>query len=133
MWFCFFSSGGRHTICPLVTGVQTCALPSSLDLTSCLGALKAHRAAHHDGGYSGLIWVILVPSMVTPAMRPFWSKKNTRILSLAEVVVSDAPAPSSTTTTFGAVPISQPSLLSRRSEEPTSELQSLMRISYAVF
>src|SRR3546814_6544175 len=23
----FFSSGRRHTICPLVTGVQTCALP----------------------------------------------------------------------------------------------------------
>src|SRR3546814_6769635 len=25
--FCFFSSRRRHTICELVTGVQTCALP----------------------------------------------------------------------------------------------------------
>src|SRR3546814_7844705 len=25
--FCFFSSRRRHTICALVTGVQTCALP----------------------------------------------------------------------------------------------------------
>src|SRR3546814_9091974 len=29
-FFCFFfSSRGRHTVCALVTGVQTCALPSS--------------------------------------------------------------------------------------------------------
>src|SRR3546814_5229160 len=27
---CFFASGRRHTICALVTGVQTCALPSCL-------------------------------------------------------------------------------------------------------
>src|SRR3546814_1176819 len=27
MVFCFFSSRRRHTICALVTGVQTCALP----------------------------------------------------------------------------------------------------------
>src|SRR3546814_7259425 len=26
-WFFFFSSRRRHTICALVTGVQTCALP----------------------------------------------------------------------------------------------------------
>src|SRR3546814_6771482 len=28
--FCFFSSRRRHTICALVTGVQTCALPICL-------------------------------------------------------------------------------------------------------
>src|SRR3546814_10678172 len=28
--FFFFSSRSRHTICPLVTGVQTCALPISV-------------------------------------------------------------------------------------------------------
>src|SRR3546814_7361260 len=27
IWFFFFSSRRRHTICALVTGVQTCALP----------------------------------------------------------------------------------------------------------
>src|SRR3546814_10390115 len=27
MYYFFFSSGRRHTICALVTGVQTCALP----------------------------------------------------------------------------------------------------------
>src|SRR3546814_3742691 len=30
-WFFFFSSRRRHTRCALVTGVQTCALPISLD------------------------------------------------------------------------------------------------------
>src|SRR3546814_4078561 len=29
--FCFFSSRRRHTICALVTGVQTCALPILTD------------------------------------------------------------------------------------------------------
>src|SRR3546814_9277594 len=27
LWFFFFSSRRRHTMCALVTGVQTCALP----------------------------------------------------------------------------------------------------------
>src|SRR3546814_1560818 len=30
--YCFFSSRRRHTICALVTGVQTCALPILADL-----------------------------------------------------------------------------------------------------
>src|SRR3546814_9283113 len=31
LWWFFFSSRRRHTRCALVTGVQTCALPISLD------------------------------------------------------------------------------------------------------
>src|SRR3546814_7962887 len=31
MMFCFFSSRRRHTRCALVTGVQTCALPISVE------------------------------------------------------------------------------------------------------
>src|SRR3546814_14799798 len=34
VYLCFFSSRRRHTRCALVTGVQTCALPISLRLTS---------------------------------------------------------------------------------------------------
>src|SRR3546814_11688850 len=34
MYFFFFSSRRRHTRCALVTGVQTCALPISLDLNA---------------------------------------------------------------------------------------------------
>src|SRR3546814_6412734 len=45
-YFCFFSSRRRHTICALVTGVQTCALPiwtgaDALDLDTLAGALLA--------------------------------------------------------------------------------------------
>src|SRR3546814_4312410 len=41
---CFFSSGGRHTRCALVTGVQTCALPI-WDRLSALLARKAELQA----------------------------------------------------------------------------------------
>src|SRR3546814_12513007 len=51
---CFFSSRRRHTICTLVTGVQTCALPIS-SLLAWLGAAAAfficrlwHRATAPD-------------------------------------------------------------------------------------
>src|SRR3546814_977433 len=39
MWFSivYFASRGRHTICALVTGVQTCALPIFLELVQGLG------------------------------------------------------------------------------------------------
>src|SRR3546814_7394876 len=36
---CFFSSRRRHTICALVTGVQTCALP----ISEVLGSVLADR------------------------------------------------------------------------------------------
>src|SRR3546814_1326066 len=57
--FCFFSSKRRHTICALVTGVQTCALP--IWGGSCLpwrrtrpghrptAAARRHRPAHRCG------------------------------------------------------------------------------------
>src|SRR3546814_3764052 len=38
---CFFSSRRRHTVCALVTGVQTCALPiCKVELISSLAALQ---------------------------------------------------------------------------------------------
>src|SRR3546814_16129531 len=46
----FFSSRRRHTICALVTGVQTCALPISTE-TKTLGA---GIALIRDGGNLGL-------------------------------------------------------------------------------
>src|SRR3546814_3870222 len=42
---CFFSSRRRHTICALVTGVQTCALPISC--LSCKGC-KSDCPTHTD-------------------------------------------------------------------------------------
>src|SRR3546814_7501092 len=47
-FFFFFSSRRRHTRCALVTGVQTCALPISLDVTD-----KGVLAVTLDGGDAG--------------------------------------------------------------------------------
>src|SRR3546814_6778422 len=99
----FFSSRRRHTSCALVT-VQTCALPISQ-------AARARAAGHlrlqfADGE---------VPATVMDGDAPSPAPKPVR-----------KPAPSPRR--------GQGELTARaRSEEHTSELQSLMRISYAVF
>src|SRR3546814_14464407 len=41
---CLFSSGRRHTICALVTGGQTCALPISTNLPSDMIVLETDLA-----------------------------------------------------------------------------------------
>src|SRR3546814_2546877 len=123
LYFFFFSSRRRHTRCALVTGVQTCALPiCRVDL-----APRTHmrRVVAVDGravtldsaapagtmAFGELMW------MEGPACglaSPVIGEEGT-VLALAEVPPFDVAAPV------------------RRSEEHTSELQSLMRISYAVF
>src|SRR3546814_10084342 len=101
----FFSIRGRHTRCALVTGVQTWALPIlvSVVLIDTITGEKSHVTA--DGAF--------VAIGHKPATELFEG-----VLPLDEgyVVVEKG------TTRTGI-----------RSEEHTSELQSLMRISYAVF
>src|SRR3546814_7384744 len=63
-------------------------------------------------------------SAISPSMKDQWSGKILRRFFLAAVA---RPSRSS------AQPTTLPPLLPFRSEEHTSELQSLMRISYAVF
>src|SRR3546814_9756478 len=104
-FFCFFfSSRRRHTRCALVTGVQTCALPI---LSVALRNLVM--------GVGGIIYLFSLSPKLTAGI----------LLGIPVIIL----------------PIM---LLGRRlqkvsrtsqdrSEEHTSELQSLMRISYAVF
>src|SRR3546814_5807998 len=96
--FFFFSSRRRHTICALVTGVQTCALPICVEDVKTWGFDTSEEEDFFE-------WPI---SVFKPEMRfkPV-SARYVRVKILKMV------AP--------------------RSEEHTSELQSLMRISYAVF
>src|SRR3546814_3858712 len=114
MIFFFFSSRRRHTRCALVTGVQTCALPIFV-----LGAIV--------GGYilqrieEGIF--IRCFKIQMHIWRPFDSRfrlitarRNPNLILLTLSVL-----------------IGRPDLGIIRSEEHTSELQSLMRISYAVF
>src|SRR3546814_10754846 len=101
----FFSSRRRHTRCALVTGVQTCALPIS----------------------EIRLKVVVLPAPLGPMsawIRPLATARSTSCTARMPPKRFSTPATSSTGP-WGAG--------GRRSEEHTSELQSLMRISYAVF
>src|SRR3546814_4986928 len=104
--FCvfFFSSRRRHTRCALVTGVQTCALPISYQ-----GIAGRRRTLP---GLDPIIVVLEVGVEIFEAQRQLVGHHHL------------GPAPDA---------IAPGVAFTRRSEEHTSELQSLMRISYAVF
>src|SRR3546814_4361755 len=112
VFFFFFSSRRRHTRCALVTGVQTCALPISMQLGDVVNAMAAGNGKPLDG-----VRVLAVEQMQA---LPYATQLLARLG--ADVVKVERPG-------GGALArSSQP-----RSEEHTSELQSLMRTSYAVF
>src|SRR3546814_2937248 len=137
----FFSSRRRHTSCALVTGVQTCALP-----------ICFHMAIVVDeyGGTAGLISLEdiieeLLGEIVDefdvedPMIEPLPGgdyRINAR-MPLDEVNdLLDAAFPEGDWDTIGGLLLSELGHVpveGERSEEHTSELQSLMRISYAVF
>src|SRR3546814_5014169 len=103
--FFFFSSRRRHTRCALVTGVQTCALPI------CDGLKPVHRR---------LLWAMRLLKMEPGGASP-------------DVLVAN---PARNTTSYKKCARVVGDVIGKyhpRSEEHTSELQSLMRISYAVF
>src|SRR3546814_10216536 len=98
-WLCFFSSRRRHTMCELVTGVQTCALPICLRACHSGAAVRSRRQAEPRRGPQHLRWTAFPPQGLARATAVLLHQREGRA----------------------------------RSEEHTSELQSLMRISYAVF
>src|SRR3546814_7304973 len=116
----FFSSRRRHTRCALVTGVQTCALPIFQlrrrrietvvigGIATNFGVESTARAAH-EHGYAP----VLVEDACASLTTDMHASAFTQIFPLLGRVtkVSDI----------------------ARSEEHTSQLQSLMRISYAAF
>src|SRR3546814_3039729 len=120
----FFSSISRHTIFALVTGVQTCALPifGNQLFVRALGFGTYKLKYGHRGINQPVIDRTTGKVEVTAHNHCF---------------AVDAPLQGSTTTEFGEATVSHVCLnddvVEGRSEEHTSELQSLMRISYAVF
>src|SRR3546814_9749584 len=109
----FFSSRRRHTRCALVTGVQTCALPiyvAQRKLSAQTVADLADPAVQRR-----LDAHIATVDRLPPAGSP---EEYSALFEAAYPAEKDRQ-------TFIASMI--------RSEEHTSELQSLMRISYAVF
>src|SRR3546814_5825714 len=121
--FFFFSSRRRHTRCALVTGVQTCALPISErtdylpdwpGFSKVFGTRKAAAdkrcRIELDRDLDALLRDSELPHLV-----------------LAERLVRAIQQIEAHRTAFDVL------FVYLRSEEHTSELQSLMRISYAVF
>src|SRR3546814_1365457 len=119
-YFCyfFFSSRRRHTRCALVTGVQTCALPISFVY---IGSIIAWALLSRDDRHRQAALI------AATSQQPRFDRNGAGETHTAGVLsgnhVWSGPA--------GVPPDSRD--LFRRSEEHTSELQSLMRISYAVF
>src|SRR3546814_6731256 len=125
---CFFSSRRRHTRCALVPGVQTCALPIYFSQVDALAERESSRRFspfrsndgrwknHHDQARGSCADHSDRRRRASSYQRERTSRTFHRSPHLAE--------PNSRATR---------SCARFRSEEHTSELQSLMRISYAVF
>src|SRR3546814_3599184 len=122
--FFFFSSRRRHTRCALVTGVQTCALPIS-DSTE-----EGKLVAADDGN--------------APAVAPFDAAQRHEVGIEAVLIAGQHRSGLADEVVVGerrddgelvvAVVLAHALVgEAARSEEHTSELQSLMRSSYAVF
>src|SRR3546814_4859868 len=113
----FFSSRRRHTRCALVTGVQTCALPIWSGRFTNHGEPVTEPHSPALGGLEQLrAW------MAQGAQPPIGEKLD---FTLVEVDAGHA--------VFEGTPDGSVYNPIGRSEEHTSELQSLMRNSYAVF
>src|SRR3546814_981078 len=106
--FFFFSSRRRHTRCALVTGVQTCALPIYRPILPTSSQIMPNilRTAPIAKRRTFKL-------NKSKRCRPYPSRKQMSILTANLSLLDQA--------------------IILRSEEHTSELQSLMRISYAVF
>src|SRR3546814_5621076 len=116
----FFSSRRRHTMCALVTGFQTCALPISV-----LGAflmctpliLGTQPPLYFSDHILGCIVILVAVTAMAEVVRP---------VRFLNVIVGAGVA-------MAPFLFDGATLAGTRSEEHTSELQSLMRNSYAVF
>src|SRR3546814_7602333 len=128
----FCSSIRRLTSCALVTGVQTCALPISAGLVHLARVdldpdrkVAAHRRAHsaNDLGHQPCAVLKRAATIVRPPVRLGREKRRDEITMPAMQFHAVQPRSLRAIGCDGEM----------RSEEHTSELQSLMRISYAVF
>src|SRR3546814_2226633 len=143
----FFSSRGTHTLCVLVTGVQTCAFPVK------------RRPFLVAGGLLSALALVLMPNAATlwAAIAALWllTASNNIAMDPSRALVADnlphtqrargyavqvffigtgavfaSSLPWVLVNWFGVSGVGEAGGL--RSEEHTSELQALMRIPYAV-
>src|SRR3546814_3564273 len=120
----FFSSRRRHTRCALVTGVQTCALP----ISQIEEDLERFEAA--VGAIDGVVDCALVSGAQDYRLRIVCRDLDDYERLHREHL---GRLPGVTTISSRFVLRTVPTRSEARSEEHTSELQSLMSITYAVF
>src|SRR3546814_7213025 len=134
--FFFFSSRRRHTRCALVTGVQTCALPIYN-----AGITDPNDAAWDESVFRRILDVNLISQFLCMKYQiPHMIKRGRgAIVNMSSVqgLVSQADPilQGYTASKHAIIGLTKAAALqyAKRSEEHTSELQSLMRLSYAVF
>src|SRR3546814_1092865 len=119
--FFFFSSRRRHTRCALVTGVHTCSLPILAFCRSSFSPVSTLTAIATDDKDSARLFAVTTISAGAASA----SAGGGVSCACAAVAVTRART--------HALVLVTARRAARRSEEHTSELQSLMRISYAVF
>src|SRR3546814_7601540 len=126
----FLSSGRRNTRCALVTGVQTCALP--IYPSTSARRSSAPNSRGREISTSRASWASL---RFSAASTPFHRRERSSRGRLREGAESYAKlAQIAGARSYLLLPSTvAPERRRLRSEEHTSELQSLMRISYAVF
>src|SRR3546814_3075571 len=137
LWFVFFfSSRRRHTRCALVTGVQTCALPIWWPPAWCARRRPPRIPLRNWRPHMPEAPAIL-GGVEVPADFERWHPAD--ILAFAvehfspEIAISFSGAEDVVLIDFASKLDLPYRIITLRSEEHTSELQSLMRISYAVF
>src|SRR3546814_10271363 len=125
----FFSSRRRHTRCALVTGVQTCALPISVH--ECVGVCHASRWRSR----LQLLATIWQTDEAFGASGDFGNGVGTESFDDGIEGGRDRRHGPEQLEGVGAdfQCLLAVNRIAVRSEEQTSELQSLMRITYAVF
>src|SRR3546814_8184391 len=144
LMLCVFASRSRHTICALVTGVQTCALPIYPDLAAhtrgfcavsvlpAVSTCQALPASHHVVGLASRtafhchrgVFDCRRRRLHRPQYATQFLGYLLRRGAHRSSIRSHAPYDRLDTARYIDL------LSSIRSEEHTSELQSLMRISY---
>src|SRR3546814_5841202 len=126
----FFASRRRHTRCALVTGVQTCALPIWVVLNIADRAVARlemdNDSIRFTARFGGVSHPVTVP---ISAVLAIYARETGQGMALPDDVGGNGEQAQSGVD--AAADAADPA--TGRSEEHTSELQSLMRISYAVF
>src|SRR3546814_4653975 len=111
----FFTNRRRHTRCAVVTGVQTCALPINGPAGGCGGDPRRRTRSGERPSAGDTLRAAGIPHTTVPRAEASRQGLRGRLHPRADRVLPAQRA------------------VRCRSEEHTSELQSLMRISYAVF